>query len=1118
MKRANPIIPCFIVLVLAGQAHSQVNENFLDGDFTSNPTWYGDVNKFTAASTELWLNAPAVADVAFLSTPSSTLLNAEWQFYNRMEFNPSSANFCRFYLVSDQKNLNATNMNGYYVELGRLADEISLYKTVNGVSTRIIDGPDDMLNSAICHTRVKVTRTGNVWELWADSTGGLGFVSLGSVADSAVNETYFLGAYCKYTATRSDKFFFDEVVATGTLWPDIAPPAMLDYTLGMMNTLELSLSEPVTQADLIPANFTLDNGLTVTQVAEDSLDAKKIKITASGNFLPDSIYHLHIGALHDFAGNLSGGVSQIFALHTAVPGEIIINEIMADPTPGVGLPNAEYIELYNQSIYPMNLRNWEIKIGNVLKTLPFYTLLPGEFLVLLDVNDTALFGTSIPKLGMISLPGLANAGASILLADTGGVPIDELAYNLSWYHDADKEGGGFSLERVNPGDLCLVADNWRASNAFNGGTPGTQNSVWDTSWVELGAHSVWIDSVHLLLVFNKQLDSAGFILSNFNLQNLASIQTLSTDSCILVLSGPLTANTPFLLTISMVLDCNQQFISSPLIMQVVNYQPQLFDVLIDELMIDETPPIGLPAAEYMEIKNMQPFPLNLAGFTLHVNTDLYTLGNLTIPADSFIVLTDDNNLGLFTGLNTGGIFAFSGLNNEEGIISLFHANGSLLHAVHYSNAYYDAPGKENGGWSLEMIDTSKPCLQNINWTASLDVSGGTPGRRNSYSTDVADTHQPHVLKTGIETSSQVLILYFDESILPNSFTLADLSLTNGTALNLAYSSTLLDEYKVLLQDPLMADSTYYISLNGLSDCEGNPMVADSLPYSIPVTPANFDLIINEVLADPLSGCIDYVEIYNRGEAAVDLSQLNMGEGDTSTHLLTSYAPVYTQSVLLHPGEYLLISEDHEKIMDCYFFRDSTSYWDISSLPDFSNASGVVGISTTGQQWIDMFAYNEDMHLGMLNSTDGVALERIDPSAPTQNSMNWHSAATTVGYGTPGYQNSQFLPGVLVADQFELTPEIISPDNDGYKDYLQIYYTFDQPGYTASLKIFDQAGRLEKDLVNNELLGTSGSFLWDGSNNEGAKVNVGIHIIYFEVVGVQGEVISFKKPVVVAAKM
>jgi hypothetical protein len=1118
MSQVTKLVLLTLILALAQSGIAQIDDNFGDGDFTFNPTWSGDNSKFTVAAAELWLNAPAVTDAAFLSTQSTVMINTNWEFYNRMVFNPSSSNFCRFYLVSDQKNFNATNINGYYVELGRLSDEISLYKVVNGISTRIIDGTDNMLNSAACTTRVKVTRTGSLWELLVDSLGGTSFVSLGTFNDASVTETYFTGTYCKYTSTRSDKFFFDDVLATGTNWGDIGGPYVINHSANS-NMLSIQLNEPVLSSDLMLSNFSLDHGLSVLSVSEDNLDCKKLNITASGAFVPNTLYHLGITTLHDLSGNITNSISHPFLIHTAVPGEVVINEIMADPTPQNGLPDAEFIELRNNSIYPISIDQWTLLVGTTVKILPPYTIAPNDFVMIADVADTVLFGASIKKIGIPSFPGLTNGGVNIAILDTGNVQIDAADYNLSWYHDPNRDDGGFTLERINPSDLCLQGENWRASLAFAGGTPGTENAVYDTTDLPVNINTFFIDSIHVLVVFNQSMDPSGLVLGNFNLQNLTGLQVLSNDSCLLTLSSPLTSNTIFNLTVSPpVADCEGNVLNAPIVVNVVNYIPQLFDVLIHELMMDETPGIGLPLSEYIELRNTQLFPLNLSGWTLVVNGSNYLLGNYILPADSFILLVHENNTLLFPGINIGGITAFGGITNESGIVELYHSNGMLFHSMKYSIRFYDVPGKDNGGWSLEMIDPSRPCLRNINWTASNDPSGGTPGRKNSYSIPINDLSKPHAIKTGISLSNDTLILYFDEPVLPASFSLADISLSAGIPTYLTYSSVLLDEYKLILQNSILPDSNYWIRLSGLTDCAGNMLVTDTLPYSIPVVPANFEIVINEVLADPTSSCIDYVEIYNRGTHAFDLSQMIMGEGDTSSHLLTTYSAIHPQSVLLHPGEYIFISEDHERVMNCYHTPDSTSYWDIVSLPDFSNASGTVGISTYNQQWLDMFAYTDQMHFSVLGSTDGVSLERIDLNGVTQNSMNWHSAASTVGFGTPGYQNSQFSPDAIISDDFTIEPEIFSPDNDGYHDYATIYYELANGGYLATLRIYDQAGRLEKFLVNNETLSTSGSFVWDGTNDKGGKVNVGIHIIYFELIGINGDILQFKKPVVVGTKL
>ena len=93
------------------------------------------------------------------------------------------------------------------------------------------------------------------------------------------------------------------------------------------------------------------------------------------------------------------------------------------------------------------------------------------------------------------------------------------------------------------------------------------------------------------------------------------------------------------------------------------------------------------------------------------------------------------------------------------------------------------------------------------------------------------------------------------------------------------------------------------------------------------------------------------------------------------------------------------------------------------------ASGTVCLSTT-TDIIDNFTYNTDMQFALLNITKGVSLERIDFNRPTKDRTNWHSAAQDIGFGTPGYKNSQYKSASETDNAIEITPEIFSPDGAG----------------------------------------------------------------------------------------
>ena len=210
---------------------AQFNDNFSDGNFTTNPSWIGDETKFLVENNQLRLQAPPASSIAYLSTVNKAIINGRWDFYVRMEFNPSSANLVRVYLTSDTEELGGA-LNGYYVQLGGADDDVSLYRQTGLARTKIIDGENGLLNLPVSEVRIQVTRDEKgMWELFSDVGVTNSFLKQGTVTDQVHPSSSFFGIFCLYTSTRSDKVYFDDFNVTGDPFVPIPPAVWKDVIL-----------------------------------------------------------------------------------------------------------------------------------------------------------------------------------------------------------------------------------------------------------------------------------------------------------------------------------------------------------------------------------------------------------------------------------------------------------------------------------------------------------------------------------------------------------------------------------------------------------------------------------------------------------------------------------------------------------------------------------------------------------------------------------------------------------------------------------------------------------------------------------------------------------------------
>lgn len=534
-------------------------------------------------------------------------------------------------------------------------------------------------------------------------------------------------------------------------------------------------------------------------------------------------------------------------------------------------------------------------------------------------------------------------------------------------------------------------------------------------------------------------------------------------------------------------------------------------------MADPSPPVGLPNAEFIELKNISGSPLNLAGWKLTTaSSGSGSFPDFILPPDSFVVITSTSNLPAFSLFGKAiSVPSFPSLPNENGVVSLVSKLGNSIHAVGYSTEWYRNVVKSGGGWSLEMIDTHYPCSGTTNWAASTDHTGGTPCKKNSVEAVKPDDQPPQLLRTWSPDSVTIMAL-FNEPLDSSSASVAiNYSLMNGPAVNsVQLLPPLFDKVKISLGTVLQPSTVYELSVKSVQDCSGNNTgVFNKAKAGRAEEALVNNLAINEILFNPRSGAFDYVELYNPSHKIIDASRLYLGNQDLINNP-SSVKKISDQPYFIFPGDFLVITEDAGSLSREYLVKEAGNILVLPALPSFPDDRGTVVILNSQGSLVDEVPYSAKWHFALITNPEGVSLERIDPLGLSHIPDNWHSAAGTSGFGTPGYRNSQFHPEVDLSATVTINPRIFSPDNDGYNDITGIYYELPQPGFVANITIFDRLGRMIRSLVRNGLMGIKGSWTWDGLDENKNAVPTGPYIFLTEIFNLEGKVKKFKEVVVV----
>ncbi len=751
-----------ILLLIATTAFSQVTivDDFSDGNYSSSPRWTGDTVFEVNSNLELHLK-DAAAGSAYLSTYSGIINNATWEFYTRLEFNPSSSNYTKIYLASDQPKLSGA-LNGYYVRIGGSSnDRVSLYKQSGNTSSLIVETSDNWVDQSVVEIGVKVSRdSSGFWVLNVDTGGGKNYVPIDSAWENTHSSSAYFGVECIYTSTRSDKFFFDNFSLLGNVFLDKKPPLITDLKIVNKTSLDVLFSEPLDKVTSETVfNYEVNEGVGQPVSALLDSDKSSVHLRFSKPFQNRQFYQLVARGVEDLHGNRANDSAE-FSFYNAEAGDVIVNELMVDPKPVVGLPpNAlperEYIELYNTTALAIDLENWVLDIGGAKEVLPAYTLPAKGFVVITKDEGVSEFPSSLPILGLdMSSVALTNSGNTVFLKSPDGKIVSAVSYTDDWYQDENKDNGGWSLELIDPANRCGGMANWRASINPNGGTPGMENSVFgvnpDTIAPVFSRIAISSDS-SLVISFSETVNDTVLL----DRANYRIVPPIPLDSLKLVSPGyekvklffNEAINSQLVYELSFLnypFDCSGNQMKADTMFFALPSHPEIGDILINEILFNPKP----GGSDFVEIYNNSDKIFDLSKLRLsNVDPVFNSVNNPKLISDDsflfepgrYLVLTNDP--GFLRGNYDVRIPAnvlkpaesLPGMDDSEGNIAVVTSDlVTIVDQLQYEDDLHLPVLKDQEGVSLERVDFDKASSDRDNWQSAAASAGyATPGYINS---------------------------------------------------------------------------------------------------------------------------------------------------------------------------------------------------------------------------------------------------------------------------------------------------------------------------------------------------------------------------------------------------
>ncbi|MCH6236650.1 lamin tail domain-containing protein [Cognataquiflexum rubidum] len=648
----------------------------------------------------------------------------------------------------------------------------------------------------------------------------------------------------------------------------------------------------------------------------------------------------------------------------------------------------------------------------------------------------------------------------------------------------------------------------------------SRDFVWDISPPVL-VNVIPLTSDKIIAVFSEPLDLVfASILSNFSILDQSArsvvLQQNGTQA-LLEWDFDFESEKEYVLKVENLADLNGNFLSSQSFPFLFVSPPKLNfkDLVVNETMPAPRSGNTLPNVEYVEIFNPGDRAIYLGGFQLANSKRKTTLPSFLLEPNQYLILVPRTSAPLFA--NYGSVLGLANwptLLNSGDQVKILDPENRVIDSLAYTTATFGGSTFAQGGYSLEIVNPYLDCNIATNLKPSSDPKRGTPGKQNSVFEEIPDLIPLQFLKSTIVGEKTVFLVF--SKILNQNTNQTSFAFQPSIPIQSIKIGSNPNELVLEFEEKIQEGIYYESGISNLRDCTGNLFKSDQKVFFVIPSPAQKgDLVLNEVLFNPRTGAPKFVEVYNASQKFINLKDWKLANLDDE-NLPANRRVLFSEEYVIPPSSFLVFTTDSEKLKQEYPKSKEGRFVEFSSIPSYPISSGNVVLLNPDETITEILGYTEKMHHRLLKETKGISLERLSPFQPTDDPNNWHSASSTEGFATPGYQNSNVFEGNGQIG-IEVDPKVFVPDAPGTQPYTTISYKSDQAGKLATIRIYGIDGTLIRELCQNAVWGNEGFYLWDGTNTNGAKVRPGIYIIWVEIFDLQGKVDQIKKTVVVGTK-